>query len=162
MLAACKWLEIKQKFCWTLCAFFYILLRKTSYLVTNPFSGLFYITLKLRSIICMEIIHHCLNLVITFNLLLIILHLILLLDCTPLNIVQIVKLIYICDILLLNYKIDMNNFCLRLLKFQNKNKKINCFVFQISEFINHIFSLTNQFCVKIYRLIVSIGRTWTI
>lgn len=42
----------------------------------------------------MEIIHHCLNLVITFNLLLIILHLILLLDCTPLNIVQIVKLIY--------------------------------------------------------------------
>lgn len=94
MLAACKWLEIKQKFCWTLCAFFYILLRKTSYLVTNPFSGLFYITLKLRSIICMEIIHHCLNLVITFNLLLIILHLILLLDCTPLNIVQIVKLIY--------------------------------------------------------------------
>lgn len=94
MLAACKWLEIKQKFCWTLCAFFYILLRKTSYLVTNPFSGLFYITLKFRSIICMEIIHHCLNLVITFNLLLIILHLILLLDCTPLNIVQIVKLIY--------------------------------------------------------------------
>lgn len=94
MLAACKWLEIKQKFCWTLCAFFYILLRKTSYLVTNPFSGLFYITLKLRSIICMEIIHHCLNLVKTFNLLLIILHLILLLDCTPLNIVQIVKLIY--------------------------------------------------------------------
>lgn len=94
MLAACKWLEIKQKLCWTLCAFFYILLRKTSYLVTNPFSGLFYITLKLRSIICMEIIHHCLNLVITFNLLLIILHLILLLDCTPLNIVQIVKLIY--------------------------------------------------------------------
>lgn len=94
MLAACKWLEIKQKFCWTLCAFFYILLRKTSYRVTNPFSGLFYITLKLRSIICMEIIHHCLNLVITFNLLLIILHLILLLDCTPLNIVQIVKLIY--------------------------------------------------------------------
>lgn len=94
MLAACKSLEIKQKFCWTLCAFFYILLRKTSYLVTNPFSGLFYITLKLRSIICMEIIHHCLNLVITFNLLLIILHLILLLDCTPLNIVQIVKLIY--------------------------------------------------------------------
>lgn len=94
MLAACKWLEIKQKFCWTLCAFFYILLRKTSYLVTNPFSGLFYITLRLRSIICMEIIHHCLNLVITFNLLLIILHLILLLDCTPLNIVQIVKLIY--------------------------------------------------------------------
>lgn len=94
MLAACKWLEIKQKICWTLCAFFYILLRKTSYLVTNPFSGLFYITLKLRSIICMEIIHHCLNLVITFNLLLIILHLILLLDCTPLNIVQIVKLIY--------------------------------------------------------------------
>lgn len=90
MLAACKWLEIKR----TLCAFFYILLRKTSYLVTNPFSGLFYITLKLRSIICMEIIHHCLNLVITFNLLLIILHLILLLDCTPLNIVQIVKLIY--------------------------------------------------------------------
>lgn len=94
LLFACKWLEIKQKFCWTLCAFFYILLRKTSYLVTNPFSGLFYITLKLRSIICMEIIHHCLNLVITFNLLLIILHLILLLDCTPLNIVQIVKLIY--------------------------------------------------------------------
>lgn len=94
MLAACKWLEIKQKFCWTLCAFFYILLRKTSYLVPNTFSGLFYITLKLRSIICMEIIHHCLNLVITFNLLLIILHLILLLDCTPLNIVQIVKLIY--------------------------------------------------------------------
>lgn len=94
MLAACKWLEIKQKFCWTLCAFFYILLRKTSYLVTNPFSGLFYITLKWRSIICMEIIHHCLNLVITFNLLLIILHLILLLDCTPSNIVQIVKLIY--------------------------------------------------------------------
>lgn len=42
----------------------------------------------------MEIIHHCLNLVITFNLLLIILHLILLLDCTSLNIVQIVKLIY--------------------------------------------------------------------
>lgn len=94
MLAACKWLEIKQKFCWTLCAFFYILLRKTSYLVTNPFSGLFCITLKLRSIICMEIIHDCLNLVITFNLLLIILHLILLLDWTPLNIVQIVKLIY--------------------------------------------------------------------
>lgn len=89
MLAACKWLEIKQKCCWTLCAFFYILLRKTSYLVT-----LFYITLKWRSIICMEIIHHCLNLFITFNLLLIILHLILLLDCTPLNIVQIVKLIY--------------------------------------------------------------------
>lgn len=42
----------------------------------------------------MEIINHCLNLVITFNLLLIILHLILLLDCTSLNIVQIVKLIY--------------------------------------------------------------------
>lgn len=94
MLAACKWLEIKQKFFRTLCAFFYILLRKTSYLVTNPFSDLFYIILKLRSIICMEIIYPCLNLVITFNLLFIILHLILLLECTPLIIVQIMKLIY--------------------------------------------------------------------
>lgn len=94
MLAACKWLEIKQKFCRTLCAFFYILLRKTSYLVTNPFSGLSYIILKLRSIICMEIIYPCLNLIITYNLLFIILHRILLLERTPLIIVQIMKLIY--------------------------------------------------------------------
>lgn len=44
----------------------------------------------------MEIIYPCLNLVITFNLLFIILHRILLLECTPLIIVhvQIVKLIY--------------------------------------------------------------------
>lgn len=42
----------------------------------------------------MEIIYPCLNLVITFNLLFIILHRILLLECTPLIIVQIMKLIY--------------------------------------------------------------------
>lgn len=42
----------------------------------------------------MEIIYPCLNLVITFNLLFIILHRILLLERTPLIIVQIMKLIY--------------------------------------------------------------------
>lgn len=42
----------------------------------------------------MENIYPCLNLVITFNLLFIILHRILLLERTPLIIVQIMKLIY--------------------------------------------------------------------